>query len=87
MACGCTVVGYAGGGGAEYMRPEFAHPVDDGDITSFAKEIERVLRLHRRDQQAVAEKAQRASAFILDRYSLKREEESVVGVWRGILGR
>lgn len=86
MACGCIVIGYAGGGGAEYLLPELSYPVPDGDIVTFARTVEEVLAEHARDPAQLAEKARRASAFILDTYSVEREERSCIAAWRAIAG-
>lgn len=86
MACGCTVIGYPGGGGAEYLLPEFSYPVPDGDIVAFARTVEEVLGEHTRNPGLLAEKGRRASEFILDRYSVEREEQSCLAAWREIAG-
>jgi len=44
MACGCTVVGFTGGGGNEFMKPEeTALVVEDGDVEGLANALNRVL--------------------------------------------
>jgi glycosyltransferase involved in cell wall biosynthesis len=72
MACGCIAIGYAGGGGVEYLLPELSYPVPDGDIVAFARTVEQVLTEHARDPGNLAEMARRASAFVLDKYSMAR---------------
>ena len=86
MACGCLVIGYTGGGGDEYFLPEWSYPVPDGDIVTFAQTVEAVLAGHSRGDADLAEKRRRASEFILDRYSVEREEASCLAAWREIAG-
>jgi glycosyltransferase involved in cell wall biosynthesis len=86
MACGCIAIGYAGGGGAEYLLPDLSYPVPDGDIVAFARTVEQVLTEHARDPASLAEKARRASAFVLDRYSIAREEQTCIAAWQAIAG-
>jgi glycosyltransferase involved in cell wall biosynthesis len=44
MACGCAVVGFAGGGGLDFMTDgETALVVQDGDVAALAHALERVL--------------------------------------------
>jgi len=46
MLSGCIVVGYHGWGGREYFRPEFCYPVEPGDVLTFARRMEEVIRLY-----------------------------------------
>ncbi len=86
MACGCIVIGYTGGGGDEYFLPEWSYPVPDGDIVTFARTVEEVLADHSRGAAHLAEKRRRASQFILEQYSVEREEASCLAAWREIAG-
>jgi glycosyltransferase involved in cell wall biosynthesis len=44
MACGCAVVGFTGGGGAQHMRDgETALVVPDGDVEGLSRALQRVL--------------------------------------------
>ncbi len=87
MACGCIVVGYAGGGGKDYLLPEFSYPIPDGDIVAFARTVEEVLAEQIQDSARLFEKGRRASEFIRSRYSIKREEETCVAAWREITSK
>jgi len=87
MACGCIVVGYDGQGGREFITPQYAFPIDSGDIIGFAATAERVIRMLREDPQSLAEMARRASEFVLGTYTPKREEEDILQVWRHLLAR
>jgi len=83
MACGCIVVGYHGMGGREYFREDFCYPVAVGDIRGFVERVETVLELHKTNAGILAGMARRASDFIRREYSPKREEEDILGFWRG----
>ena len=43
MASGCVVVGFHGGGGREYFRPEVSFPIGNGEIIKFARTLEYIL--------------------------------------------
>lgn len=85
MACGCIVVGYPGKGGKEFFKDDFCYPIEDRDVVSFAKTLEKVILEYEKDNQVFIEKAKRASEFILSEYSLKMEEKTIVDCWNSIL--
>lgn len=85
MACGCIVVGYHGMGGKEYFKQEFAYPIPQGEIISFAKVIEEVIRIFNSSPRLLEEKGRRAALFIEQNYSIEREEQDVVEFWTNIL--
>ncbi len=86
MACGCVVVGYHGGGGAEFMRRGLAYPVPAGDVIAVAARVEQVLADWRRRPGRVLAMGRRASDFVRERYSLQRERDDVLELWRQLLG-
>jgi glycosyltransferase involved in cell wall biosynthesis len=43
MASGCVVVGFHGGCGRVYKRPDVAIPIDDGEVITFGEQVESVL--------------------------------------------
>jgi len=85
MACGCVVIGYHGMGAIEYFKPEFCYPVPHGDIISFAKTVEEVIDLCKKDPVSIKEKAKKAADYIKEHYSLERERESVISAWKDII--
>jgi glycosyltransferase involved in cell wall biosynthesis len=85
MACGCIVVGYPGKGGKEFFKEDFCYPVEDRDVISFAKTLEKVILEYEKDNQVFIEKGNRASEFILSEYSMKMEEKTIVNCWNSIL--
>lgn len=86
MACACLVIGYDGRGGREFITPEYAFPIQTGDIISFASTVERVIRQMGTDQQALREKAARAAQFIRRTYSPEREEADILRAWAELAG-
>ena len=86
MACGCLVIGYDGRGGREFITPEYAFPVEAGDIVSFASTLESVIRQLRGDPEPLRQKAQRASEFILGTYTPQREEADILAAWGELAG-
>jgi glycosyltransferase involved in cell wall biosynthesis len=85
MACGCIAIGYHGQGGREFFQPDFAFPIEQGDVIGFARTVEEVVRGVQATPELFAEKGRRAAQFIQENYSLEREENSIVDCWREIL--
>jgi len=80
--CGCLIVGYTGSGADEFLTPEFAWPVPQNDILAFAQAVEEVLDLCRREPETVANRRRTYAAYLRERYSLEREQESVLSAWQ-----
>ena len=87
MACGCVVIGFHGGGGREFFKPEFSYPIEQGDIIGFAKTIEEVIQSFDLDPAPIFEKGRLAADFIHEYYSFELEEQEVVSAWRSILSK
>jgi hypothetical protein len=87
MACGAVVVGYHGMGGREFLTPEHAFPIPQGDIVGFARTVERLLDQWREDPSALEAIGARAMAAITARYTPEAERESVVRVFSELLER
>ena len=85
MACGCLVVGYHGNGGREFLRPEFAYPIEVGDILGYARTVESVIQELESRPDPLRQKARRASEFILAAYSEEQEEADVARIWTEVL--
>jgi hypothetical protein len=84
MACGCLVVGFHGGGGREFMLPEFSYPIEESDLLGFARTLVYVLRSW--DQQGLfSSMARRASEFTLRACSAEQEARDVVAVFSSAL--
>ncbi|CAD6878785.1 hypothetical protein [Methylomonas albis] len=85
MASGCVVIGFHGGGGREFFKPEFSYPIEQGDIVGFAKTVESVIKAYHADPQSILEKGQLAAEFIRENYSPELEEQEIISAWRSIL--
>lgn len=85
MACGCIVIGYHGGGGEEYFKPEFSYAVPFGEILLFAQKVEQVLLDFQNNPLGYNEKMKQASKFILENYGIENETKKLISVWKEIL--
>jgi len=85
MACGCIVIGYDGMGGREYFLPQFAFPVEMGNVVEFAKTVEHVIEMYKDNPISLSQMAHEASRFILTAYTPKNEESDVIACWNSIL--
>jgi hypothetical protein len=82
MLSGCIVVGYHGMGGREFFKSDFAYPVPQGEILTFAKTVEEVIRLKQAQPGDITAKGKQASEFIRTHYSLENEQTDVLHFWR-----
>lgn len=78
MACGCHVIGFTGFAGNEYFRPPYATPIEDGDIASYARELEKIMLWSDRDSFIARSVALRASEFARSEYGVAAERRSIV---------
>jgi glycosyltransferase involved in cell wall biosynthesis len=85
MACGCVAIGFHGGGGKEFFKPEFSYPIKQGDIIGFARTVEEVIKAYESNPAAILEKGHLAANYISDYYSPKNEEAEVVSAWQAII--
>ena len=70
-----AVVGYHGGGGKEFLRPEISYPIEAGDTLQFARTVEEALASWDKDSTDLQGLGLRASEYV--RPELSREQESV----------
>jgi len=87
MACGCIVVGYSGKGGREFFKEDFCYPIEDRDVLTYAKTLEKVIQEYENDDKPFIEKGAKASEFILSEYSMEMEEKTIVDCWNKILNK
>ena len=85
IACGCLVVGFTGHAGAEFFRPPFATAIEDGDIGTFAAEVERLLAWTEEDPLAARQAALDGSQYVLHTYSSEVEQRDLVGLFQALL--
>jgi len=84
---GCLVVGYTGIAADEYFQEGLAERVPQDDVLVFAQAIERTLAWIDADESAALARGRAFSDFLTERYSLDREAESVLTVWRALLAK
>ena len=87
MACGCIVIGYPGKGGKEFFKDDFCYPIEDRDVMTFAKTLEKVIKEYENDAKPFIEKGAKSSQFILEEYSMEMEEKTIVDCWNKILNK
>jgi hypothetical protein len=85
MASGCLVIGFHGGGGREFFRPEFCYPIEYGDVLGFAGIVEEVISTYDTDPKRFANMAKAASDYILKTYTPQREEQDIINFWSDII--
>jgi glycosyltransferase involved in cell wall biosynthesis len=85
MACGCIVVGYAGRGCKEYLKSQYAYPVPDRDVIGLARSTEKVINEYKYHPERVLAKGRKASNFILNTDSMKKEETDIIAAWKKIM--
>jgi glycosyltransferase involved in cell wall biosynthesis len=85
MASGCIVVGYDGGGGEEYFKPEFSYKIAFGEIINFCEKVEEICKHFDSNFQQILEKAHSASDFIKQNYSSEIETKYLSNAWQKIL--
>ena len=73
MRCGCTVVGFTGGGASEYMIDgETALVAQDGDTLTAANQLDRLLQ-----SDSLKESIRTAGMKIASRYSLENTKKTL----------
>lgn len=84
MAAGCVVIGFAGGGGREYMLPRTSFPVEDGAIVDFVGAVEHVIDAWNEGER-FTDLTERAAALVAAEYAPARQREDVVRAFSGAL--
>jgi hypothetical protein len=87
LASGCVVVGFQGGNGEEYMKPDVGAPIADGDITSFVAALENEMDRWVKQDEAQLEMTRRGVAMVKSQYTRERERADVVKVFGEALER
>lgn len=86
MACGCTVVGFHGIGGAEFFNPEYCYPIPEDDLCLFLETVENLL-LNPDIVDVCREKGLAASSAVSKIYDLNRQHHDVAEVFGNTLRR
>jgi hypothetical protein len=85
MACGAYAVGFHGFAGREYFDPDFASPVEPGDVLGLARAVEHVMDQETLEPGWCRTRGQAAARFIASEYSPERERSDVVSLYRSLL--
>jgi hypothetical protein len=87
MAAGCLVVGFAGGGGLDYARPDNGVWVPDEDPWGLAEALRQtLLDLGDPKRAALLEEMRRAGRTAAMRYTHACFERDLIGFWKAYLG-
>lgn len=81
LACGTPVITYRTGGSVEAVTPETGSIVEQGDVNSLKKEIERICSLERDDLRVLCRKRAVEEFEMTDRY------EEYVDIYDSLLNR
>ena len=84
MASGCIVVGYSGRGGSEYLLPDCAFPVPEGDSIRYAQVVEEVIEEYEMRSSRIEEMAAAAIERVRSEYSLTRQDREAVEVFSSL---
>jgi glycosyltransferase involved in cell wall biosynthesis len=84
---GCLVVGYTGTAADEYFLDGLCERIDQDDVLGFAQAVERLMKWVEDDPEAALSRGRAFSELLTERYSLAREEESVLAVWNALIGK
>lgn len=78
MACGAYVVGYAGQAGREFLLPEHATPVAEGDVVAFIDATLEVLRAATKDPAPFLERGRAAARFVSRNYTMSNQRSDLL---------
>ena len=84
MASGSLVVGYTGRGGDEYLRPEHAFPVPEGDAIKFVRTIEAVIEEYEGRSSRLVAMREAALDLVRSEYTPERQHRDVVDVFTSL---
>lgn len=84
MACGCYVIGFHGQGGQEYFDPAYCQPIPDADLLGFVHAVEAAVADHDADPRSLDRLGSRASAIVLERYSLAGLREDLLAFYASL---
>ncbi len=85
FASGCSVIGYTGFGAREYFEPLGGVSVEDGDVVSFASEVEAWIQRFDAEEHWLAAKGR--SERCLEAYAPEQEVADVLAFWRKVVSQ
>lgn len=87
MAAGCAVVGYAAGGGREFLTESVAWPVPAGEVVGFAQRLEEVVCSWQEDRACVIGRTARARELVQGKYNADNASSDIVSALEPVLDR
>ncbi len=87
MVCGCTVIGYHGLGGSEFLMEPYAYPIAECDTVAFAKKVEEIALDYEQRPEYYKKQARDAANFIQKTYSSEQQREDLKKAWTKILSK
>jgi glycosyltransferase involved in cell wall biosynthesis len=87
IASGCSVIGFHGQAGREYLRPPHATVLDEGDVVGLAMAVEEFTRRFEDVRPALAQCMADASDRLLDTYSRAHQIEDLVAAFGALESR
>ena len=87
MASGCVVVGFHGGSGQEYMKPDLSVPIPDGEVTTVVRSLEAEMSRWVEGDGEQRRMTRAAVEFVKSTYTKERERDDVVRVFSDALSR
>jgi glycosyltransferase involved in cell wall biosynthesis len=85
MASGCYVIGFPAFGGREIFDPACSRPIPDGDVLSFAREVEQAIWEYEQDPAAIRRLGARAAEHIHTTFSPERQRDELLDFMAGVL--
>lgn len=85
LASGCTVIGFHGQGGKEFIREPYAYPIEEGDTLAFAKKIEEIALDYEQRPDYYFNRAKEIRRQLKEQYSQERKLEDLRSAWSSIL--
>ncbi|MCU1362452.1 MAG: glycosyltransferase [Acidimicrobiaceae bacterium] len=87
MASGCVVVGFHGGSGEEYMKPDLSVPIPDGEVVLLVESLESEMSRWVEGDESQQQMIKAAVEFVRSTYTQERERDDVVRVFSEALNR
>lgn len=77
LACGCTVVGYAGNAGKEYASNPNSYWIEEGDLVSFSAAVEEQITFFLSQPDQWLELSREGSERIQSRYNMSKTRKAL----------
>lgn len=85
MACGCIVIGYHGQGGKEFFRKDLNYGIEQSNLIEYAEQVNYVIEQYNTNYENTIQVGKRASEYILKKYTMAKQEESILEIIRNFI--